>query len=262
MAAHRRRMRRSDPLATTIGVRRVLEELRGRCPDLIPRSDKKLFSLLNALRHIERYPAHESKTGRPAQWPRETLWEVARNLRAILGRETSGKISIASFVGLYLRILRFPSDLTKALDDGTINLQEATLLARLSHQNLNVSPVVAQALRREVLATHVKAQGSQNSLRQRVQEVLGETDIISANTVAAAVARVDELLEVDPADKRHLFYEQIKDLFYAMREVQPEDIDEQALSEFTTAADRLSAVIYAIRQRRNSRMKFKGQFTT
>src|SRR5688572_7928795 len=153
MAVHRRRPRKFDPIATVAGVHRVCDELRRRCPDLIPKSDKKLFSMLNAMRQHERHSANEKKLGRPAQWDHETLKKVAKSLRAILDRETSRRISIASFVGLYLRILRFPADITAALDQGIINLQEATLLARLSYQVLNLTPSKAQALRRELLAT-------------------------------------------------------------------------------------------------------------
>ena len=37
-------------------------------------------------------------------------------LSAILERETGGRVSVSSFVGLYLRLLRFPADVLSALD--------------------------------------------------------------------------------------------------------------------------------------------------
>lgn len=44
--------------------------------------------------------------------------------------------------------------------------------------------------------------------------------------MTAVVTKVDELLEVDPSDTSHMFWEEMKRLFYAMREIQAEDLDE------------------------------------
>lgn len=67
--------------------------------------------------------------------------------------------------------------------------------------------------------------------------------------------KVDELLEVDPADKRHLFYEEMKRLFYDMREIEPEDLDDESLHQFMAAANQLSNAIRAIEMRRRRREK-------
>jgi len=90
-------------------------------------------------------------------------------------------------------------------------------------------------------------------MRARVRELLGEVVEVSSETIMQAVQKADQLLEVDPADKRHLFYEEMRRLFYAMREIQPEDIDEQSLEEFMAAADQLSTTIYAIELKRQKR---------
>jgi hypothetical protein len=208
---------------------------------------------LIAVRHLESYPVKESRGGRPSPWRREDLLEVARGLRAILERETRGRVSISSFVGLYLRILRFPADLQTALDRGEITLQEATILARLTHDRLEVPAATATAIRRQILTAHLKAQGSQSGLRERVKEVLGEANVVSGETMMNVVQKVDQLLDVDPEDKRHLFYEEMRNLFYAMREIEPDDIDDHAMESFSEAADRLSGIIYSIRQKRLKR---------
>lgn len=260
MRTTRRRVRKPDPLATVEGVRAVCEQLQGLLPDLIPRSEKKLWALLHAVRHLESYPAKENRGGRPSPWRREDLLEVARGLRAILERETRGRVSISSFVGLYLRILRFPSDIQGALDRSEVTLQEATILARLTPERLEVSVAEATATRHQILAAHLKAQGSQSSLRERVKEVLGEANLVSGETMASTVQKVDQLLEVDPEDKRHLFYEEMKNLFYAMREIEPEDVDEKAMEAFSDAADRLASVIYSIQQKRKKRGKREQKF--
>lgn len=79
-----------------------------------------------------------------------------------------------------------------------------------------------------------------------MKEILGEVIAVSTREMTRVVQKVDELLEIDPADKRHFFYEEMKRLFYAMREIQPEDIDDDSLDQFMAAADQLSNAIYTI----------------
>ena len=128
-------------------------------------------------------------------------------------------------------MLGFPADVQAALTRGDFNLGEAAHLARLTPARLEVSPQKATALRAEVLRHHLLMKGTGSSLRSRVQELLGEVVTLSSEAMTEVVHKVDELLEIDPADKRHLFYEEMKRLFYAMREIQPEDIDDTSLDE-------------------------------
>lgn len=262
MRTIKRRTRKLDPMASVASVLRVCNELRQHCPTLIPQNEQQLWSLLNAVRHSEMYSASDTRSGRPSKWPRETLLEVAHNLRKILHRETNDRISISSFIGLYLRIPQYPSDVIAALENGQISLQEATMLARLTHQRLDTLSGEAVTIRHEIMMTHIKSNGSHASLRYRIKEILGEANIISSETLITVSERVDELLKVDQKDKRHLFYEQIKNLFYAMREVEPNDIDDQALSDFTIAADQLFSVIFAIQQNRKNREEHIQKFCT
>lgn len=228
-------------------------------PDTIPSSEKQLMRFLYAVRHVERKPASATKRGRPSRWPRGKLTEAASRLRVLLGRETSGRVSVNSFIGQYLPLLQFPSDVTDALSRGDINLHESSQLARLTPERLECAPAAAKSLRAEVLHAHLLAHGSQNSLRARVKEILGEVTTISTEQMTTVVQKVDELLEIDPSDKRHFFYEEMKHLFYAMREIQPEDIDDESLDQFMWAADQLSNAIYSIelkghKQQRTSKM--------
>ena len=218
-------------------------------PDIIPASEKQLSRFLFAVRHVERRPATDTKRGRPSRWPREKLVEAAGLLRSILERETSSRVSLNSFLGQYLPILKFPSDVTDALSKGSINLHEATQLSRLTPERLDCTPAAAKASREEVLQAHLLAHGSQNSLRARVKEMLGEVVTVSSEQMASVVQKVDELLEINPSDKRHFFYEEMKRLFYAMREIRPEDIDDESLDQFMAAADQLSNAIHAIELR-------------
>lgn len=247
----KRRARAVDPLASASGVKGVLSALRQRCPELIPKNDKQLASLLNAARHAESHASPVAKRGRPSPWARETLLTVARELKAILTRETQGRISLSSFVGVYLRILRFPADITLALEKDQINLQEAILLARLTAERLGLEALPAKKVRQEILAAHLQAKGSQNSLRLRIHDLLHtEAGIISSATMSKAVQKVDELLEVDPDDLRYLFFEEIRNLFYALKEIEPAEVTEADLERFSQASDQVFNIIQGIRRRR------------
>jgi hypothetical protein len=255
MRATRRRQRTPDPLTRPEAVRAVCEELRSRMAGVIPNSEKQLIRFLYAVRHVERRPATDTKRGRPSRWKREDIVSAASHLRAVLQRETFGRVSLNSFIGQYLLILDFPPDVQEALSDGRLNLQEAAQLSRLTAERMESTPVKAKSIRAELLRSHLLTRGSQNSLRARVKEILGEVVTISSREMAGVVQKVDELLEIDPSDKRHLFYEEMKRFFYAMREIQPEDVDDESLDEFMAAADQISNAIYKIELKRRQREK-------
>lgn len=264
MRATRRRQRRVDPLASPEAVRSVCDQLRSRLPDLTLTSEKQLVRFLYSVRHVERRPATDTLRGRPSRWPRERLTEAASVLRAVLGRETSGRVSVSSFIGQYLPLLQFPPDVIAALTAGDINIQEAAQLARLTSERLDCSPQAARARRVELLRQHVAVQGSQTRLRGRVRELLGEApdEVITAEGMAAVVARADELLEVDPSDTRHMFWEEMKRIFFAMREVEPDDLDEELMDEFLQAMDQVSNVLNRIEKRRQARLRQGEKLTT
>ena len=224
-------------------------------PGVIPNSEKQLIRFLFAVRHVERRPATETRRGRPSHWRREDLVSAASHLRDILRRETSGRVSLNSFIGQYLLILDFPSDVQEALSEGRLNLQEAAQLSRLNPKRLGCAPAEARRTRREVLRSHVAVQGSQTRLRVRVKELLGEvsTSAITSEGMAAALSKTDELLEVNPGDSRHMFWEEMKRLFYAMKEIEPDDLDEETMNEFLAAIDGVSNVIVRIERRKQER---------
>jgi hypothetical protein len=253
----RRRARAISPFADPDSIRAVCRQVRERCPEIAPRSDRQFFLMLEAVRNVERRPATDTRRGRPARWPREHLLEVARHLRAVLESETRGRISLQSFIGQHLRALRFPSDVQAALASGEINLQEAAQLARLTPERLGCTPAEARARRAEMLKSHLAVQGSQNRLRLRVKELLGELREaeVKPEGFSEVLARADELLEIDPSDTRHLFWEEMKRLYFAMREIQPEDLDEGVLDDFMAAMDGVSNVLRRIEMRRQQRVQ-------
>lgn len=122
---------------------------------------------------------------------------------------------------------------------------------------MNCSAQAARTRRIELLKQHLAVKGSQTRLRSLVKEILGESaaQAVSSENMARVVAHVDELLEIDPQDARHLFWEEMKRVFYAMREVRLEDLDEQMMNEFMAAMDGVSNVLFRIEKRRQAHSK-------
>jgi ribosomal protein L17 len=252
MRANRRRQRKHDLLAHPEAVRSIFDSLRNLLPGVIPQSEKYLIKMLNAVRNVERRPTSDTKRGRPSRWKRSDLIQVASHLRFLLDRETQGRVSLNSFISLYIRILNFPPDVIEALEADKINLFEATQLSRLTAERLNVTPSKAKELRGEIIRAHTMAQGSEANLRARVIDQLREKTAQPVNKESGNLGLdvVDELIELDPYDTRHLFWEELRRIALALRQVTPEDIDDHILEDFLSASDQLSAVLARVERRR------------
>ena len=254
MRANYRRQRRSDPLASPESVQSILGQLRAALPDLIPRRDKDLIRMLRAARHIQRYSASDTKRGRPSHWKREDLLKVITTLGDILERETSSHISMASFVDHYLRLLEFPADVLAALSRSEVNLFEAAQLARVSAQMLGSTSGQAKRTRTDLLSTHLQTKASGPRLRERVNELLRA----SANQAQAAevVDLGQDLEDFDPYDPTHLFWDQIKQLGFALRDIRPEDVTDEEIDELLRVSEPVLTVLARI-QRRKDRKTLK-----
>lgn len=249
MKATKRRARRKDPLASVEAVEAVLDRLRASLPAEIPRSRRNLYSLLNAVRGLYMRQPTETKRGRPALFAREHLLRVDSLLRDLLSRETS--ISVRSFVGQYLPILDFPRDVSEALERGDINLFEAHQLARLTPKRMGVTEKEARALRKRLLEAHLTAQGSGTLLRARVKEVLGEMrEPDPTETEVLAVGKADELLEADPLDASHLFFEELRMIGRALRQIGPGEITDEDLAEIMPAVDQITLTLQKVARRK------------
>ncbi|MGA9773117.1 MAG: hypothetical protein WBV94_29070 [Blastocatellia bacterium] len=244
----RRRQRQNDPLASVAAVRAILEALRSALPTIIPQRDKELVRLLRAVRHISRYPATDTRRGRPTHWKRESLLLVQTRLAALLSRETNDRISASSFIDHYLRILQFPADVLQAVESGQINLFEASQLARIRSGRNGLTHAEAERQRCELLATHLQARLSGSSLRLRVGEILGAHP--SNGQAEAQPAEMDALEDFDPHDPLHLFWEEIKQLGFAFREIKREDLDDALLEELLKASQPVWTVLEKIKKRK------------
>jgi hypothetical protein len=249
MRSTHRRHRCHDPLASASAVQGVLDQLAISLPDIIPRSQKNLVSMLQSVRNLYVRPATDTKRGRPSRFPREDLLKVDAGLRMILGHETS--ISVRSFVGQYLPILNFPRDVREPLERGEINLFEAHQLARLTARRMGLTETEVRSHRCKLLEAHLRAQGSGARLRERVKEALGElSEPSTVETEMVAVEKADELLEADPLDSTHLFFEELRRIGRALREIEPEDLTEEDLNAVMPVLDQLSTVLYQIEKRK------------
>jgi hypothetical protein len=243
-----RRQRKADPLASPESVRAIIDQLRDTLPDLIPHKDKDLVRMLRAVRHIHRYPATDTKRGRPGRWKREDLLKVSARLTAILERETSSHISLSSFVDHYLRLLDFPADVLEALSTGDINLFEAEQLARVGAQRLGLSQAEAKRTRAELLSAHTRARLSGERLRQRVAELLRAS---SSGAEAPLDNDLDRNLEdFDPYDSTHLFWDQIKQLGFALRDIRREDVRDEEIDELLRASEPVLTILARIQKRK------------
>jgi hypothetical protein len=175
------------------------------------------------------------------------LLNVASHMRSILERETSGRVSFASFVDHYFRILDFPSDVQDALSRTEINLFEAEQLARLTSKRLGISSPQARRKRSDLLNVHIQGRLSGARLRQRVNELL-KTEVTQETGVNAESQ--EDLEDFDPYDPTHLFYDEIKRLGFALREVRPQDLTDDLLEEYLRACEPLWAVLAKIQRRR------------
>ena len=228
----------------------MFERLRSALPDLISHEDKELVRLLRAARHAQRYPATDTKRGRPGRWKREDLLRVAARLGDILDRETSSQISFASFADHYLRLLDFPPDVVEALENEHINLFEAEQLARVTTRRLGATPGRAKRTRAALLSSHLQTKASGSRLRQRVNELLHASAAESGETDAEPAAKPEDLEDFDPYDSTHLFWEQLKQLGFAFREVSREDVTDEEIEELVKASEPVLAILSRIRRRR------------
>ena len=219
-------------------------------PDLIPHKDKELVRLLRAARHAQRYPATDTKRGRPSRWRREDLLRVAARLGDILDRETSSQISFASFVDHYLRLPDFPADVLEALAKEEINLFEAEQLARVTADRLGVTNGQAKRTRAELLSSHLRTKTSGERLRWRVNELLRTSAVEAGEAGGELAPEMEDLEDFDPYDSTHLFWEQIKHLGFAFREIRREDVSDDEIEELLKASEPVLMILNRIQRRK------------
>lgn len=225
-----------------IFIRQLFEQFKSACfPEGI--TDKEFSRFLYAVQHIERYPAQETRKGRPARFAREKLLKAGLIIKGILEQETGGQISLLYFIGNLLPVLKFPPDLRRALNENKISVAEARILSQINRRSLGRQGRKPVEIRREILSSHLRREGTQKELAGRVRARIGKTAKREAQAVSTVVInldlKADALLEFDEFDTNHLLWEEIKALVFAAREIEVENLDEDS---FKTILDDLGAV--------------------
>jgi hypothetical protein len=251
----RRRTRRPHPLATPAGVRALLAELRVVCPAPLPKSEADLIRMIESARNVERRPDADPGRGRPRRWSRDDVVTLRTSLLDLLARQPGGPVTLANFVGQYLRILRYPTDITSALEKGRVTVQEAALLARLTPEKLDLPPVEAKTFREDLLKAHDRLAAPRSALRKRVQAALGEfrPDTTAEVSKRDAGSKADAVLAENPYDARHLFFEGIERLISALQTIEPADLDRRSLDAFLVQLDRTLNQIAKIRKNKGKK---------
>lgn len=175
---------------------------------------------------------------------------MAAHLGDILDRETSSHTSFASFVDHYLRLPDFPSDVTEALENGDINLFEAEQLARVIAERLGVTSGQAKRTRAEILSSHLQTKASGERLRQRVNEMLRASTDGLGEINGDLAAELEDLEDFDPYDSTHLFWEQLKQLGFAFREIRREDVTDEEIEELLKVSEPILAILSRIQRRK------------
>jgi hypothetical protein len=180
-------------------------------------------------------------------------------LEDILDRETSSHICFASFVDHYLRLPDFPPDVVEALEKGEINLFEAEQLARVTGERLGTTAGQARQTRAGLLSSHLQTKASGSRLRRRVNELLrasvAETGESSGGGLAAGL---EDLEDFDPYDSTHLFWEQLKQLGFALREIRREDVTDEEIEELLKASEPILTILSRIQRRKEGAAKRLG----
>lgn len=249
----RRRNRTQMPLASQSAVRAILAQLKAEIPRLNISSEKDWTKLLQAVKHLNRYRATSTKRGRPSPWQREDLILTQSKLSQILEHVSQNRISVSTFIDHLLPLLNFPQDILDALESGKINLFEANHLARIKPGRNNFSNDQAEEKRKELLAVHLTAKLSGARLRQRVNEILSAKSRESREISLSPILAIEEeqaLEDFDPYDPSHLFWEEIKNLGFAFREIKREDLDDDLLNELLNASEPLWGVLEKIKRRK------------
>jgi hypothetical protein len=174
--------------------------------------------------------------------------KVSGVLSQILERETDSHISLASFVDYYLRLLDYPADVLEALRAGQINLFEAAQLARITAQRLGSTSVQALRTRADLLSTHLQTNQSGPRLRLRVKELLSARANEGSAPENADVGT--DLEDFDPYDATHLFWDQIKQLGFALRDIRREDVEDEEIDELLKASEPVLTILARIHRRK------------
>jgi hypothetical protein len=212
---------------------------------------KHLFAMIHARRANSK---EAKKGGRPSKYNRDELKNQSLMLERWLDEETDGWLKLPYFVTNCVPALWFPLDLKHALDGGKINLEEARILSLVTRKNLGRKvDREPYHIRRDLLDSHLRRNGTQKELRRRVNAKLGKTSKAEAESVTRVVATLDaevsKLIEFDELDTDHLLWEEIKNLVFMARDVDVTLIEGEELTELLDDLGKIQFKLYKYKPR-------------
>jgi hypothetical protein len=112
-----------------------------------------------------------------------------------------------------------------------------------------LTPTKVRRVRAELLLSHLQTKESGTQLRMRVNELLrfpsaGESE---------AVQITEDLEDFDPYDPTHLFWDQIKQLGFALRDIRPEDVLDEEIDELLKASEPVLKILSRIQRRKEKK---------
>jgi hypothetical protein len=223
-------------------------------PELVLDNEQQTIRILRAAKHASRSTKVDSKRGRPSRWSRSDLLKVTTRVNAIL-RSKGVSIGLVSFVDYYLRILDFPPDVVVALQSGEINLYESQQLARIHSRVNGWSAAEARRIRASLLSTHLQGGLSGRRLQERVVNTLNAQLQRPTGTAASTTDIRDQDEEFDLSDTSHLFWDELRLLDTAYREITKEDLTEDLLEELLHASEKVWRIIGKIKKRTSGVMR-------
>jgi hypothetical protein len=96
----------------------------------------------------------------------------------------------------------------------------------------------------------VQTKASGERLRQRVNELLRASPVEAGETGGELDTELEDLEDFDPYDSTHLFWEQLKQLGFAFREIRMEDVTDQEIEDLLKASEPILAILNRIQRRK------------
>jgi hypothetical protein len=119
---------------------------------------------------------------------------------------------------------------------------------------LSISETEAANLRLRLLESHLTARLSGNRLRRRVNELVGQPASVHNSSIedqSGEGTLADSDVGFDPYDSTHLFWEQIKELGFAFREIKREDLSEADIEDLLAATEPVLNLLRKIKRRKS-----------
>ena len=240
---------RRGQLASAHAIRLVLARLRSLLPRIVPAAEPETLYFLHCLGRAARFTERDAIPRKIGSWKTADLIRAGEALRELLGADGSRYgVSLEEFVERYVEILLLPHDVEELLESGSISLEEAEQLGRLTAARLGLEMRDAARERSRVYLELRAADGDLDALRRAVADRLRAAARVQNRPSEPYWSGFDDGLPC--FGSRHLFWEQLTLLRFAFEDIGPDDLTDHDVDELVKAADHVWAALLAIWRRR------------